>query len=111
MAPIQQITDQTFDAEVLADSGAVLVEFSAPWCGPCLGVEVELQALADERECVRVVSLNIDNSQQSVERFGVQSLPTMILFRAGVETQRVVGAFEKSELLHRFELMDREPAL
>ena len=95
---LPDVTDATFQAEVLESEKPVLVDFWAPWCGPCRVVHPILEEMAAERDDVRIVSLNVDDNQQSAARYEVLSIPTMILFRNGAETKRVVGALPKKRL-------------
>jgi thioredoxin 1 len=92
------VTDGTFQSEVLESEQPVLVDFWAPWCGPCRVVHPILEEIAVEREDVRIVSMNVDDNQQTAARFDVLSIPTLILFRNGVEAKRVIGAMPKRRL-------------
>ena len=80
-----------------ADS-PVLVDFWAPWCGPCRVVHPILEEMAAEREELRIVSLNVDDNQQTAGRYEVLSIPTLILFRDGAEAKRIVGRLPKRRL-------------
>lgn len=103
---LSEVTDANFDAEVLESSTPVLVDFWAPWCGPCRVVGPVLEEIAGEREDLRVVKLNIDDNQQTAARFQVLSIPTMILFKAGQPVKTVIGAYPKQRLQ-----AELEPAL
>jgi thioredoxin 1 len=98
MADITNVTDNSFQAEVIESETPVLVDFWAPWCGPCRAVAPELEALAAEREDLRVVKLNVDDNQQTAANYGVMSIPTMILFRNGAEATRIVGTAKKNRI-------------
>jgi thioredoxin 1 len=92
------VTDGNFQSEVLEAEQPVLVDFWAPWCGPCRVVHPILEEMAAEREDIRIVSINTDENQQTAARFEVLSIPTLILFRDGAEAKRVVGALPKRRL-------------
>src|SRR5271170_6948394 len=95
---LNQVTDTNFDAEVLEAQGPVLVDFWAPWCGPCRVVAPVLEEIAAEREDVRIVKLNVDENQQTAASFQVLSIPTLILFKGGQAVKTVVGAYPKKKL-------------
>jgi thioredoxin 1 len=93
------VTEATFDTEVLQSDTAVLVDFWAEWCGPCHAVSPVLERIAQEREGeLRLVKVNIDEEQALAQRYGVMSIPTMILFRDGEPASAAVGAQPKSAL-------------
>jgi len=89
---LPEITDSNFQAEVVESATPTLVDFWAPWCGPCRMVGPLLEQIDAEREDVRVVKLNIDDNQLTAQQFGVMSIPTMILFKNGQAVQQIVGA-------------------
>ena len=91
------VTDDNFQAEVIESEGPVLVDFWAPWCGPCRVVAPVLEQIADEHN-LRVVKLNIDDNQQTAAKFDVMSIPTMILFDGGQPVKKVIGAYPKKKL-------------
>jgi thioredoxin 1 len=95
---LPDVTDTTFQSEVLDAGEAVLVDFWAPWCGPCRVVHPILEEMANERDDLRVVSLNVDDNQQTAARYEVLSIPTLILFKGGQEAKRVIGAMPKRRL-------------
>jgi len=103
MGAINEVTDNNFQAEVIESDQPVLVDFWAPWCGPCRAVAPVLEEISGERDDVRIVKLNIDENQQAAAQFGVISIPTMILFKNGAEAHRVVGAYPKAKLLNELE--------
>jgi thioredoxin 1 len=86
------VTDATFQAEVLESETPVLVDFWAPWCGPCRMVSPILEEIDAERDDVRVVKLNIDENQATAASLGIMAIPTMVLFRNGAEAARIQGA-------------------
>jgi len=104
MADIVPVTDNNFDAEVTEASGPVLVDFWAPWCGPCRMVAPVLEEIAKEREDLRIVKLDIDENPQTAQRFGVLSIPTMIMFKGGSPVKTVIGAQPKRRLEAELEL-------
>ena len=92
-------TESTFEQEVLQSDKAVIVDFWAEWCGPCHAVSPILERIVDERgEELKLVKVNIDEEPALAQRFGVASIPTMILFRDGEPAAAAVGAQPKSML-------------
>ena len=101
------ITEQTFEQEVLQSEKPVLVDFWAEWCGPCHAVSPILERIADERaDELRVVKLNIDEEPAVAQRYGVMSIPTLILFKDGEPQAAAVGAMPKSMLEERLGLAE-----
>ena len=92
------VTDSSFQAEVIESDIPVLVDFWAPWCGPCRVVAPVLEEIAAERPELRVVKLNIDENQQTAANFQVLSIPTLILFKDGAIAKKVIGAMPKRRL-------------
>lgn len=98
MAPITEMESTTF-ATTIAGATPVLVDFWAPWCGPCRFVTPVLEELAGELgDRVRIAKVNVDDEPDLADRFGVQGIPTLILFANGREVDRKVGALPKAAL-------------
>jgi thioredoxin 1 len=99
---MDEVTDGTFDVEVLEAAEPVIVDFWAPWCKPCEAIEPHLQAIAEERG-VRLVKLNVDTSLAVSSRYGVLALPTVILFAGGEPRATVYGARSRDHFERAFE--------
>ncbi len=95
---VTDVTDTNFQAEVLESETPVLVDFWAPWCGPCRVVSPILEDINAERDDLRVVKMNVDDNQQTAASFGILAIPTMILFRNGAEAKRIQGAMPKKRI-------------
>jgi thioredoxin 1 len=95
---LQDVSDANFQAEVIESETPVLVDFWAPWCGPCRVVAPVLEEIAAERPDLRIVKLNVDDNQQTAAAFDVLSIPTMILFKNGAAAKKIVGAYPKRKL-------------
>jgi thioredoxin 1 len=100
---ITDLTSATFDEVVGGSDVPVVVDFWAEWCGPCKMIAPILGEIADEQAGkLRVTKLNVDEHGDIAVRFGVQSIPTLIVFKDGAEARRIVGAKPKSQLLAEF---------
>jgi thioredoxin 1 len=100
---LRDVTDTTFQAEVLEADGPVLVDFWAPWCGPCRVIAPALEEISDENDELTVVKLNVDENQATAARYDVMSIPTLILFRGGDAAHKIIGALPKARLLQELE--------
>ncbi len=95
---LPDVTDATFQSDVIQAAEPVLVDFWAPWCGPCRVVAPVLEEIAGERDDVRIVKLNTDENPQTAGSYGIMSIPTMILFKHGQPVKQIVGAKPKRAL-------------
>ena len=95
---ITDVTDSSFQAEVIESEKPVLVDFWAAWCGPCRVVAPVLEEIASERDDLRIVKLDVDANQQTAANYDVLSIPTMILFKNGQVAKKIIGAYPKKRL-------------
>ena len=96
---IVEVNNNNFEKEVLNSKETVLVDFNADWCGPCRMLKPSLEELANEKDNVKIVSINIDDEYELAEQYGVQSIPCLVLFKNGKEEKRNVGLISKDEII------------
>jgi len=99
---VRDVTDESFAEEVLEASHPVVVDFWAPWCGPCRAIAPALEELAATTERIDFVKLDVDESPETAARYGVLSLPTVILFDGGEPRETVIGARPKRHFERAF---------
>ena len=103
------VTESTFDQEVLESETPVLVDFWAEWCGPCHAVSPILERIVDERNGeLRLVKVNIDEEQELARRYGIMSIPAMVIFKEGEPAAAAVGAMPKGALERALGLVEAE---
>ncbi len=98
MAEITTLNDGSFNDAITAEK-PVLVDFWAEWCGPCRVIAPVLEEIADEQDAIDIGKLNVDHNPQTAAAHDVMSIPTLILFKDGVEKKRIVGAAPKHKLM------------
>jgi thioredoxin 1 len=98
------VTEQTFENEVVKSSVPVLVDFWAAWCGPCRAVAPTVEELATEYAGkLKVVKVDVDENPDVSGRYGVQSIPTLLIFKGGEVVERMIGAYPKNMLLQKLQ--------
>ena len=104
MAQITQVGDDNFEAEVVRSSLPVLIDFWAPWCGPCKSIAPVIEELAREYEGIlKVAKLNVDENPGTPSRYGVRGIPNLIILKGGTVKEQLVGAVPKSRLVDAIE--------
>jgi thioredoxin 1 len=108
---IDAISDNTFAAEVLESDKPVLVDFTASWCPPCRAMNPILDEIAESRDDLRIVKLDVDDNQQTAAQYGVMSMPTFMLFSNGAAVQTLVGSRPRKRLESELEqALEQQPA-
>lgn len=98
---VQEISDSSFETEVLGSKVPVLVDFWAPWCGPCKSIAPVLEELADEYTGrLKIVKVNVDDNREYAMKFNVRGIPNLILFKDGQFQEQIVGVVAKQELVN-----------
>ena len=99
MSDVLEVTDETFDAEVMNSDIPAMVDFWAEWCGPCRMVGPVVEELAKEyKGKIKITKLNVDENRQTPTRFGIRNIPTLILFKGGEQAHTIIGAQSKSSI-------------
>src|SRR5690242_9117035 len=96
---VEKVTDATFDKDVLKAAGPVVVDFWAEWCGPCRMIGPALEEISGELKGVKIVKLNVDENPQTAAKFGIRSIPTLMMFKGGAHVSTQVGAVPKGKLV------------
>ena len=101
---VKEVSDSSFESDVLGSSKPVLVDFWAQWCTPCRMLAPTVEAVAQQyNQTATVVKLNVDDNPSTAQRYGIKGIPTLILFREGKEVERVVGATSKESITRMIE--------
>jgi thioredoxin 1 len=102
MADLPQVTDSTFDKEVIQSDLPVLIDFWAPWCGPCRMVAPIVEELAkDFEKRAKVMQLDVDNNPATAAKYGIFSIPTILIFKEGKVATQIVGAMPKKHYVDK----------
>nr|YP_009396784.1 thioredoxin [Ophidocladus simpliciusculus]ARW65970.1 thioredoxin [Ophidocladus simpliciusculus] len=99
--PILQVADSSFHSEVIKSNSTVLVDFWAPWCGPCRMIAPVIDEIANEyQDIIKVVKVNTDLNPIIASEYGIRSIPTLMIFKEGIKVDTVIGAVPRSTLVN-----------
>jgi len=99
---VVQVTNENFNDEVIKSDLPVLSDFWAEWCGPCKMVEPEVKKLSDEKkEVLKIGKLNVDKNRDTAIKYGISSIPTLLLFKNGEVKEKLIGAMSKDRILDK----------
>ncbi len=97
---ILNINDSQFETEVINSGKTILVDFWAEWCGPCKVLGPKLEEISSElADSVKIIKINIDKNKETAQKFGIRSIPTMIIFKDGKDVETMTGNLSKKEIL------------
>lgn len=100
MANVNEVTDASFDQEVLRSTVPVLIDFWAPWCGPCRAIAPVVEELAGEYQGrLKVVKMNVDDNCETPSNYGVRGIPNLLLIKSGQVADQIIGAVPKAQLV------------
>lgn len=100
---VLNIEDSQFEQEVMNSDELVMVDFWAEWCGPCRALGPKLEEIAGEKSNVKVVKINIDQNKETAQKFGIRSIPTMILFKDGKDIETLMGNLSKEDIVAKID--------
>lgn len=105
---IKYVTDESFQSQVLEARGPAVVDFWAPWCGPCRMLSPVIESLAEEQPGVTFFKMNTDENPETPDKLGIRGIPTLVFFLEGQEVDRLVGVAPKEYLQERLEALTQE---